>query len=408
MAGTVIVGAGHAGIELAAALRARDDSRPITVLTREAELPYHRPPLSKDYLTATSPQPLPLRGADFYGAKSIDLRRHVAVTEIQPEDQEIRFDDNAVLHFDDLVLATGSRNRQLNVPGADGPGVCYLRTAEDAAVLAHHLEDIGTVVVVGAGFIGLEFAAAAEHRGIEVTVVEYGQRPMARVLSEQTTTHVLEMHRASGIDFLFGASVTGILRGERGVEAVVVNGQELPTDLVVVGIGAEPVVDLAAAASISTADGFIVDEYLRTEDEHIWAIGDCARFPCAYTGGRVRRESVQNANDQARALAMTLSGIPTKYTDLPWFWSHQGQCKIQIAGVGDTASHTVTRRDDVEGALATFCFNDDEMLIAVETVNQPRIHLAARKALIAPRTLTVSDLERAQFDLRAALTQCVA
>ena len=401
MSATVIIGAGHAGIQLADSLRTRGHDRPITLLSAESELPYQRPPLSKDYLAEGDPQPLPLRGAEFYHDHEIDLRRGTAVTGIDPRTRTIGCADGTRMHYDDLVLAAGSRNRRLTLPSAQGPGVHYLRTAADAALLHDDLDRATAAVVIGAGFIGLEFAAAAARRGIDVTVVEYGPRPLARALTYATTDQLTVTHRAAGIDFQFDVQVSAIEHAHGRVSAVVGHdGRRFPADLVVIGIGADPQTDLAASANLRIDNGIHVDEFLRTSDEHIWAIGDCVSFPCTHAGTRVRRESVQNAVDQARALAATLTGTPTTYRDLPWFWSHQGACKVQIAGAGGPVDRTVLPTDPGTGKFSTFCFRDD-ILVAVESVNQPAIHLAARKALSAPQRPSLADLTRAGFDLKS-------
>ncbi|MGQ4618891.1 FAD-dependent oxidoreductase [Nocardia sp. R7R-8] len=398
MTGIVVVGAGHAGIQLADSLRARGYTGSITVANAENELPYQRPPLSKDYLVGENPQPLPLRGADFYREHDIDLRPAAAVTRIDSDARRVECADGTSIAYTDLVLATGSRNRLLRVPGADGPGVHYLRGTADAAGLHRELAGAATAVVVGAGFIGLEFAAAAGKRGIAVTVIESGPRPLMRALTEPTTDHVLAVHRRSGVRFRFSAEVAAIERDDRRVTAVAcTDGELVPADLVVVGIGAEPVTDLAAAAGVITGNGIRVNEYLRTNDEHIWAIGDCAEFPCAHTGTRVRRESVQNAVDQARVLAANLTGEPTAYQELPWFWSHQGTCRIQIAGAGGRIDRTVIPADPSTGKFSTFCFRDD-VLVAVESINQPAVHLAARKVLSGVRKPSFAELSAAGFD----------
>ncbi|MFW0796742.1 FAD-dependent oxidoreductase [Gordonia sp. CPCC 205515] len=400
MGGTVIIGAGHAGIELADALRTRDPHRPITILDAERDLPYQRPPLSKDYLADTESQPLPLRGSDFYGQRHIDLRRGTEVTAIDRHAQTLALADGSHLDYDDLVIATGSANRRLTVPGADLPGVYYLRTTDDAHQLRDALATTRRAVVIGAGFIGLEFAAMARKHDIDVTVLEYGPRALMRALSPTTSDHVVNTHRANGIGVEFGAQVTEITQhGDTLAGVRTEDGRYFDADLVVVGIGATARTDLATRAGVSVERGVVVDEFLRTDDPHIWAIGDCATYHCTHAAQRVRRESVQNAVDQARALAATLTGTPTAYQDVPWFWSHQGACKIQIAGPGGALDQTVVRGDMATGKFSVLCFRE-HWLVSVESVNQPAVHLAARRAM-AGAPITDAELAAADYDLKA-------
>ncbi|MEU1984533.1 FAD-dependent oxidoreductase [Nocardia sp. NPDC019395] len=399
MTGIVVIGAGHAGVQLADSLRAGGYSGRLSILSAENEMPYQRPPLSKDYLTGDDPQPLPLRGPDFYRERDVDLRVGTAVTEIDRHGRRLECADGTTLAYTELVIATGSRNRVLDIPGAHGSGVHYLRNTTDATDLHSELGRAATAVVVGAGFIGLEFAAAATRRGIAVTVVEAGPRPLLRALTEPTTERLIAEHQRAGVNFRFGSTVAEIERSDHRVTAVICSDDErIAADLVVVGIGAEPVTELGSASGLHIGNGIYVDEYLRTTDEHVWAIGDCAEFPCVHARARVRRESVQNAADQARTLARTLTGTPAVYQDLPWFWSHQGACKIQIAGAGGEVDRTVIPADS-GSKFSTWCFRED-VLVAVESVNQPAVHSAARKLLSGPRKPTYSELADAEFDLR--------
>ncbi len=300
------------------------------MLTAETELPYQRPPLSKDYLGTQETEPLPLRGDDFYRSNEIDLRRGATATNVDTDARILECADGSQLSYHELVLATGARNRVLTIPGADGEGVRYLRTAREAALLQRDLESARSVVVVGAGFIGLEFAAAAAVRGVAVTVLEQGTRPLARALSEPTSAYVTATHRAAGIDLHFNVFLASIERTNGRISAVIdLSNNRYPADLVVVGIGAEPDLELARSAAIEIDNGVRVDQTMRTNKDHVWAIGDCVSFPCSYEQAWVRRESVQNAVDQARALAATLTGTPTPYTDVPWFWSHQGHARFR-------------------------------------------------------------------------------
>ena len=402
----VIAGAGHAGIQLADSLRAEGTTAPITLVDAEPGLPYQRPPLSKDFLTAgEAPEMLPLKARRFFADNDIALIEANPIVSVGRAGRTVHLASRDALSYSDLVLATGARNRTLQIPGADLRGVHYLRTAADATQLHDALATARTAVVIGAGFIGLEFAVAARTRGIDVTVVEYGQRPMARALSAQMSGHLATAHAASGIRLVFDESVTAFDGdGTRVRAAIGRSGERFPADLVVIGIGVEPNTELATTAGLSADRGVVVDSYLRTADEHIWAIGDCASFPCQQTGSVTRRESIQNAVDHARALARTLTGNPTEYHQLPWFWSHQGKHKLQIAGIADGCDHTAIHGDPSTGKFSVLCFRDG-VLTCVESVNHPAAHLAARKILASSAALTVGDVAAMGFDLKHAVRE---
>ncbi|MFD9669067.1 NAD(P)/FAD-dependent oxidoreductase [Rhodococcus sp. NPDC059968] len=397
----VIAGAGHAGVQLADSLRGEGFTAPITLVNNENGLPYQRPPLSKDFLTAGgSPQTLPLKARKFFADNDITLIESNPIVRIDRSACAVQLANQETLSYSDLVLAIGARNRSLPVPGAQLDGVHYLRTASEASLLHTALTTARTAVVIGAGFIGLEFATAARTRGIAVTVIEHGQRPMARVLSEEMSQHFAYAHASAGIRLVFGEAINA-LEGDnfRVCAAIGQSGERYPADIVVIGIGVEPNTELATAAELSTRNGIAVDPYLRTSDEHIWAIGDCAHFPCTHAGAPTRLESVQNAVDHARALARTLSGTPTEYHQVPWFWSHQGPHKLQIAGIAGKLDDSVVHGDPPNGKFSVFRFRNGA-LTCVESLNSPAVHIAARKILASPLRLTLEDIAIENFDLR--------
>ncbi|MEU2006933.1 NAD(P)/FAD-dependent oxidoreductase [Rhodococcus sp. NPDC019627] len=402
----VIAGAGHAGVQLADSLRAEGCTAPVTLISAEPGLPYQRPPLSKDFLVAGSaPQPLPLKAGRFFTDTATTLIEDNRITGLDRAARTITLADGQTFEYSHLVFATGARNRTLTVPGAELGGVHYLRTITDAAALHAALDTAQSVVVVGAGFIGLEFAAAARARGLAVTVLEYGRRPMARAVSEETARYFTDTHTAAGIRLVFGQTVTALEPdGARVAAALGGDGTRYPADLVVIGIGVHPNTELAAAAGLPTTHGIEVDTYLRTPDDHVWAIGDCAHFPCRHAGTSTRRESVQNAVDQARALARTLTATPTEYAELPWFWSHQGTEKLQIAGVATRPDRTVLHGDPASGKFSVFRFQDSA-LACVESVNQPRVHMTARKVLATNARPTPEQVLSPGFDLKNFLTR---
>ncbi|SEC99486.1 NAD(P)/FAD-dependent oxidoreductase [Rhodococcus koreensis] len=398
----VIVGAGHAGTQLAESLRHNDFTAAITLVNAEAGLPYQRPPLSKDHLAqAAPPEPLPLKTHQFLTDHDITLIEATSVLDIDRTAGTVHLSNGENLRYSELVLATGARNRLLAVPGTNLSGIHYLRTADDASRLHDALATARTVAVVGAGFIGLEFAAAARARGLGVTVIEHHSRPMARAVSADMSQVVADTHAADGIRLVLGESITAFDGDGTQVSAVLgQNSRRYPADLVVVGIGVEPATEVATTAGLATEyGGILVDAFLRTNDEHIWAIGDCAEFPCPHAGTPTRRESVQNAVDHARTLARTLTGSPTEYSSLPWFWSNQGRIKLQIAGIGNADDLCIPHGDPHSGRFSVYRFRQDK-LTCVESLNNPAVHIAARKALAKGTTPTPAEVTADGFDLK--------
>ncbi|MER5393505.1 FAD-dependent oxidoreductase [Saccharopolyspora sp. NPDC002686] len=402
----VIVGAGLGGLQVADSLRAAGFAAAITVVGEEEDPPYQRPPLSKDYLRpGGEPAPLPIRAADHFTGIDVDVRIGSRATAIDRARREVVLDSGAVLPYSHLVLATGSANRTLRVPGGDLDGVHHLRTLAEARAVRADLDQARSAVVVGAGFIGLEFAAAARKRGVDVTVLESAERPMGRVLSAPLSDFVADAHRRAGIDLRVGEGVESFQGCDGRVAAVVSSlGRRYPADLVLVGVGVTPRVELAEQAGLSVDDGVVVDASLRTDDERIYAIGDCANFPSHHLGARNRLESVQNATDQARHVARVILDGPAPYQDVPWFWSNQGDLRLQIAGLGLPGDENVLRGDTDAGRCSIFRFRDGG-LAAVESANQPADHVAARRLLAKGLPLTPEQAADPAFDLKSYAKQ---
>lgn len=407
-AGVVVVGTGQAGFQVAASLREAGFADPVTLVGDEPGPPYQRPPLSKAYLAGkTDAEGLMLRSAAFFSEHRITLRTGVRATGIDRAGRVLRLDGGSPacdhLAYDHLVLATGSRNRPLPVPGAELPGVRQLRGLADADALRAAIGTARRVVVVGAGFIGLEFAAVAAARGLDVTVVEAAARPMARAVSREAGAFFRAAHEALGVRFAFEAGVTAVMGDDAARGVALADGRVLPADLVVVGIGVLPNQELAAEAGLPVADGIRVDAMLATADRAVSAIGDCARFPSRFaTGtspdGTARIESVQNAIDQARCLAGRLTGRPAAYAAVPWFWSDQGPHKLQIAGLGAPSDASVVRGDG--DAFSVFRFRDRH-LSAVESVNRAGDHMVARRLLSSGVHPSPAQAADPSFDLKA-------
>jgi 3-phenylpropionate/trans-cinnamate dioxygenase ferredoxin reductase subunit len=318
----------------------------------------------------------------------------------------VQLSDGSSLGYDKLVLATGAVNRDLQVPGRELDGIYGLRTLADAEAIHQRLATARRAVVIGAGFIGLEFAAAAKARGIEVTVLEYADRPMARALTPATSAWFAQAHRDMGTVLRLGEGIASFADDGAGhvAAAVSTTGASYPADLVLVGVGVSPRTELAEAAGLAVDNGIAVDGMLRTSDADILALGDCASYPSVHAGAHVRLESVQNATDQARHAARTILGThgagTGEYAELPWFWSQQGPVKLQIAGLSAPGDDTVLRGDPATGRFSVFCYRGGA-LAAVESVNQPADHMAARRILAAGRTPAPEQAADPDFDLKA-------
>jgi 3-phenylpropionate/trans-cinnamate dioxygenase ferredoxin reductase subunit len=400
----VVVGAGQAGFQVAASLRQRGHDGPLTLIGDEPGLPYQRPPLSKEVLAGSAaPDTTALRPEAFFAKHAIALRSGEQVVGVDRDRRTVTLASGETLAYADLVLATGARPRPLPVPGAELEGVLALRTLADAVTIRDRITADTRVVVIGAGFIGLEVAAGACRHGAEVTVLEVAPRVMGRALSAPSAAHLVGRHERAGASIRTGAAIERIAGDGHGRAAgVVLAGDErLAADLVVVGVGVTPATELAEQAGLPVADGVLVDPTLRTEDPHIWAIGDCCRFPLP-SGRHVRLESVQNATDQARAVAAAITGEAAAYDAVPWFWTDQHDAKLQIAGLLDGHDRTVLRGDPDADGHSVFCYAG-ERLVAVESINRPRDHLAARKLLAAGFSPRAEDVADDATDLRELL-----
>jgi 3-phenylpropionate/trans-cinnamate dioxygenase ferredoxin reductase component len=403
--GTVlIVGAGHAGFQVAASLRQHGYGERICLINDESHLPYQRPPLSKAYLKGEGrPDSLMFRPDKFYRDQNIELIGDRAVS-IGRAAQRLLLASGSFLEYGHLVLATGARNRLLDLPNANLGDVRYLRILDESEALRQRIHSARHVVVIGAGFIGLEFAATARIKGLEVDVVELATRVMARAVTAEISDYFQERHVAAGIRIHPGVQATGIEgRGDKVCGVSLSDGRHIPADLVVVGVGVLPNVELAAEAGLPVASGIIVNEQLLTPDPNISAIGDCALFASPRFGGSLRLESVQNATDHARCVAARLTGDAKTYDGLPWFWSDQGDDKLQIAGLTTGYDHVVVRGDRAARSFSAFCYRSGQ-LVGIESVNRAADHVFGRKLLGMNRSIAPERVADPGFDLKAALT----
>jgi 3-phenylpropionate/trans-cinnamate dioxygenase ferredoxin reductase subunit len=395
----VIVGAGHAGVQAAASLREQGFDGEVVLLSAENALPYQRPPLSKAFLKGEMEiHGLPLRADAHFRDQRIDLRLGVGAKRIDRAAQKIELSDGGRVAYGHLILATGARQRRLNAPGVDLPGVFALRDIADATAIRERLGAKPKIVIIGAGFIGLEIAATAASLGAEATVVEIA-RPMGRAVSPILSDFFLREHAAFGARFKLGVGVTAIEGRDRAETVVLSDGERLSADMVVVGIGVVAEDALARECGLECDNGIVVDEHLVTSDPAISAIGDCAHFPHAALGLRTRLESVQNAVDQGKAVAARLMGKPKPYDELAWFWSDQGDLKLMIAGLAHGVDKWVVRGDPATRAFSTFGFRDGKLAV-VESVNKAGDHAAAKRIIGTTKTLTPEEAADPAFDLR--------
>jgi len=401
----VVVGSGHGGFAVASAVRERDPLVEVVLIGREAELPYQRPPLSKAFLAADEPNAdeLHFRPQNYYDEHRIGLWLNARVEKVEPHHGEVLLAGGKRVPYDSLVLATGARPRRLPCVPAGLGGVHELGTKADAVRLRSDLGEGRRVVIVGAGFIGLEVASAARAAGADVTVVEAAPRVMSRVVSPTTSEFFEKSHRSAAVNLITGVVVSEVLTSGDHVTGVLLSdGRSLPADVLIIGIGVQPRDELARAAGLRVEDGVVVDKHLSTSDPNIFAVGDCARFPMR-SDLLVRLESVQNATDQARFVADRLAGSSEHYEQVPWFWSSQAGHKLQIAGL-PTAPHdrTVQRGRLEDGRFSVFFF-DGDLLVACESVNAPADHVVARRLIQSGTALDSERVSDTTAPVRALL-----
>jgi 3-phenylpropionate/trans-cinnamate dioxygenase ferredoxin reductase subunit len=408
-AGTLIVGASQAGLQLAVSLRDAGDTGPITLIGEEAHAPYQRPPLSKAYLQGSAElEQLWLRAPEVLAGADISLVTGERIETIELNDGgpsgSARTRSGRLLTFDRLALTVGARPRRLEAPGADLDGVTYLRTADDASALRDRQSDAQSVVVIGGGFIGLEAAAVARAQGKSVTVVEAADRLIGRAVAPVVSEFYHAAHARRGVDIRLGTRVTALSGRDNRVRAVdLSDGTCVPADLVIVGIGVLPRGQLARQLHLDFRGGIVVDRLARTSNPTVVAAGDCTVQPNPLTGeGQVRLESVQNAITQAKTAAATLMGRHEPNDAVPWFWSDQYDLKLQIAGLSTGHDQYVVRGDIDAESFSVLYYREGELL-AVDAVNLPGDYMAVRKALTQGSTISAE----AAADSAVALKQLI-
>lgn len=403
--GVVIIGAGHAGITAAALLRQQGWEAPITVVGEHLHLPYHRPPLSKGYLSSSDGEPLALRPSEFYGSENIELVRGHRVCSIHPDRHEIRLADGSSLPYGALILATGSHPRRLNLPGAELDGVARLHTMEDALGLRRLIGRGGgtKIAIVGAGYVGLEVAAAGLEHGVDVTVIERADRALGRVASPILSSWLSRYHRDRGTRLRTDADLRAIVPdGSGAVRALALaDGTEIECDGALIGVGVLACDELARAAGIACdTAGVIVDSFARTSAPDVYAIGDVSSRPVPPYNGRYRLESIPSATEQAGQATAAILGLDAPKPETPWFWSDQFDIKIKIAGLLVDATKTVVRGNPADDRFAVFHLTDDDCVRAVEAVNSASEFMAGKKWIAQGGRLDVDRIPDVSIPLR--------
>lgn len=394
----VVIGGGHAGAEAVVALYQLGWREQIVMLSDEPYLPYQRPPLSKAFLkTDLDAASLAIKNAAMYAKIGADIRLNTRVVAIDRERQQVVTASGDRQAYDYLIIATGTRPRRLEIPGYPADQVHYLRTLDDARAIKQTLRVGARLLLVGAGYIGLELAASAVQLGAIATVLEAQPRVLARVTCDTMSDFFTALHRSHGVDVRVNAMLASIQPDGAGWIAQLKDGQTIGFDALVAGIGVLPNVELAEEAGLACDNGIVVDETTTTSDPRILAIGDCSNHPNALYHTRLRLESVPNANEQAKVAAATIVGKPIAHDALPWFWSDQYDIKLQTAGLSIGYDQTVLRGEPASGQFAVFYLHEGR-LIAVDAVNRPADFMMARRHIpagIRPDPVLLADPSQA-------------
>jgi 3-phenylpropionate/trans-cinnamate dioxygenase ferredoxin reductase subunit len=395
----IILGGGQAGAQAVQTLRQNNFDGRITLVGEERQLPYQRPPLSKNYLAGKlDAERLSLRSASFYSDRNVTLELGTRADTLEPSSRRLTLGDGRVLDYDGLLLATGSRVRRLDSPGSDLAGIHYLRTIADADAIRAEFLPGKRLVIVGAGYIGLEVASIAVTLGVEVTILEAADRVMARVVSAETSHFYLNYHTSSGVEIHCNASVAAFHGRDQVTAVETAAGRRFTCDIVVVGVGIVPEVSLAEASGLKCDNGIHVDGHARTDEPSIVAAGDCTNHPNPFAGRRIRLESVHNAIEQAKTAALSLLEKSEPYAQVPWFWSDQYDLKLQIAGLSGDHDQVIIRGNSNESRFSA-CYLRAGRLVAVEAVNSPRDFMFGKKLIAAEVVVTPEQLADSAISL---------
>ena len=400
MSGVVIIGAGHAAGQAAASLRQAKYAGDITIVGDEAHIPYQRPPLSKAYLKGDqSADKVYLRAESFYADRDIAMKLSTRATAIDTTAKTVALSTDETLHYDHLLISTGSRPRKLSIDGSDLPGIHYLRTMDDVDGLRDGMQADANLVIVGGGYIGLEVAAVGRELGLNVHVLEMEERILQRVTTPEMSAYYHQLHEGRGVNIHTNTAVTGFA-GDGKVQEVLCGDKRFPADIVIVGIGIIPNTELAEAAGIVCDNGIIVDDHCCTSDPNVYAAGDCTNHPNPLLDRRLRLESVPNAMDQARVSTANMLGDDKTYAAIPWFWSDQYELKLQMVGFSADGDAQVLRGDMATNQFAIFYLKDGKV-VAADAVNSPKEFMLCKQ--LVGKSADPAMLADPEADLKALL-----
>lgn len=397
----IIVGASHSAAQTSVSLRQAGWDGQITIVGDEAVLPYHRPPLSKDFLSGQKAvEDILIRPAESYAAANIHLKLGVRVNGINRMDKTVLTDNGETLSYHKLVLTTGARIRRLPVPGEDLDNVFYLRDTSDVLAIKQKAETAKKAIIIGGGYIGLETAASLRKQGLDVTVLEAMPRILQRVTAPELSVFYKRVHAEEGVKIAENVSASEIQESDAGLTVLTSCEQALSADMVIIGIGVIPNVELAKEADLTVGNGIAVNEFCQTSDPDIYAAGDVTWHYNAIYDRHIRLESVPNATEQGKVVASHIAGKPKAYNSLPWFWSDQFDLKLQIAGLSAGYDEVVVRGDLEHGrSFAAYYFRDGRF-IAVDAVNAPRDFMFGKMSLMKGVNLDPSSLSNTEINLK--------
>lgn len=400
----IIVGASHAAAQLAPSLRQQGWTGSISMITDDYYLPYHRPPLSKDFLAGTKDhEQILIRSPDIYRRCDIGITMGATATAIDRANKQLILNDGQRRDYDKLVLTTGARVRKIDIPGVDLNGVFYLRDLHNAQDIKKYTGANNRIVIIGGGYIGLETAASLCKLGNKVTVLEAMPRILQRVTAPEVADFYGRIHAEEGVNIICDEQAVSITGDKKVASVQCQSGNEYPADAVIIGVGVIPNTDLAAQAGLLVDNGILVDEYARTNDKDILAAGDCTSHFNPIYQRQMRLESVQNALDQALVAANTLCGTLKSYSALPWFWSDQYDLKLQIAGLSQGYTNVVIRGDIISSRSFSAFYLQDGKLLAVDAINSPQAFMLGKKLILQGTFLDQQQLANESYPLKSLL-----
>lgn len=399
----IIVGAGHAAAEVVGMLRKNQFEGQVTLIGDEPHLPYQRPPLSKKYFSdELALDKLYIRNQAFYEQAEVELKLNYRVVAIDRIKQQVELENAEQLDYDYLVLATGSRPRDLPITGFASERVKTLRGISDVDAIKKQLSDSSRLLIVGGGFIGLEVAASARQLGCEVVVLEAMDRVLKRVTGEEVSHFYQQLHAEQGVDIKLNTALQEFQHGDRESYALLADGDKLAFDLAIVGIGVLPNGELAAEAGLACDNGILVNEYCQTSDEHIYAIGDCCNHPSPLYNRRLRLESVPSALAQAKTAVNAICGKPETFDEVPWFWSDQYHIKLQAAGLNTGFDKAVLRGDPQSESFAVFYLLNN-CLLSVDAINSPIEFMVGRQLVAKQAELSEQVISDTSINLKTLI-----